>query len=82
MKVELIYCDYCKKLTKEAGKEIRAVHGFYIQSVYSKGGWGSATNFLPEQRVEICTECFNAVESKMKEVAKLIEIMNIKKPTK
>ena len=73
MKTENIYCDYCGKRTTEDNIKKEQVNGFSIKAGYSIGGWGRYNDFMTEQSVEICDECFKKVRDKILELRTLIK---------
>lgn len=78
MRTENIYCDYCGKLTTSENFLKEKLNGFCIEIGYSKGGWGSRTDFVPKQSVEICDECFGKVGIKSNEFLNLIRSLKLK----
>ena len=68
MRTENIYCDYCHKKTTNEGKLKEPLNGFIIEVGYSIGGWGSRSDLVPKQTVEICNDCFGKVKQKVNEL--------------
>lgn len=73
MRTENIYCDYCQKMTTSEGKKKESLNGFFVEVGYSMGGWGSRSNFVEKQSVEICDDCFGKVKEKANELKDAIK---------